>query len=556
MFPEKPTILSPLSSNAPSHSQLHIHRQKGHHSRLGPVGSFSQPKGVRVHASGWTHTIAMVVRVHILLSCVPCLPPPWAPWHRPSTRVIPNCTFTWEKIKETNTVVKTSVTDGTTRIKMNGDLRNGDIPNPPGHISIQQNGWMIQGGHTWNPASWTKLGGISNLRREHPSKAMYLGGLLRWHGYDPNKTDYLVKGFTEGFHLWLDASVQCIADDIRETPLWAKSNQKSARVNPVAVETKLRKELQAEKYDSPFLLPSFQGLSGVALGLLREKITCKFRIIHNLSAPFGGPSVNSHIPTKAGSVSYDTVDTAIWLIQAIGPGVVLAKTDIEHAYKLIPIHSAGIKWFEDWLWDCTLTMGSRSGCAIFKTFSHAVQFLSESRGCGDISHMLDDFLMDSPDNHISDERLSRFHALFKLLGIPVVWEKTESGICIIFLGITLDTVKMEARLPQDKLDKCLRLVNSYRQLQKISIKQLESLNGLLNFACKVVHPGMPFLRRLYCLMEGFRRRLPFFKIRLTAGAKEDLRMWDLFSPAVQWFDHVLAHHHLYSERLIHTVHVK
>ncbi len=29
-------------------------------------------------------------------------------------------------------------------------------------------------------------------------------------------------------------------------------------------------------------------------------------------------------------------------------------------------------------------------------------------------------------------------------------------------------------------------------------------------------------------MEGFRRRVPFFKVRLNMCAKEDLRMWRLF----------------------------
>ncbi len=66
----------------------------------------------------------------------------------------------------------------------------------------------------------------------------------------------------------------------------------------------------------------------------------------------GDISVNSHIPVEAGTVSYDTIDTAIALIQSFGPGEFLVKTDIEHAYKLIPIHpkdipALGIRWFKD-----------------------------------------------------------------------------------------------------------------------------------------------------------------------------------------------------------------
>ncbi len=123
-----------------------------------------------------------------------------------------------------------------------------------------------------------------------------------------------------------------------------------------------------------FSNPVFSHFIVSPLGLREKKTQDKFRVIHDLSAPFGGPLVNSHIPKEAGTVSYDTVDKAISLIQDIGPGAVLAKTDIEHAYKLIPIHphnipALGLRWYDDWLWNCTLPMGSKSGCAIFESFS-------------------------------------------------------------------------------------------------------------------------------------------------------------------------------------------
>ncbi len=68
-------------------------------------------------------------------------------------------------------------------------------------------------------------------------------------------------------------------------------------------------------------------------------------------APFEGVSVNSCIPMVEGTVTYYTVDTTIQLIRKAGPGAILAKTDVEHAYKLVPIHledipALGIKWFQ------------------------------------------------------------------------------------------------------------------------------------------------------------------------------------------------------------------
>lgn len=51
-----------------------------------------------------------------------------------------------------------------------------------------------------------------------------------------------------------------------------------------------------------------------------------------------GDSINHHIPQEVCSVRYQSVQTAIEIIKHIGPGALLAKTDIENAYKQIPIH--------------------------------------------------------------------------------------------------------------------------------------------------------------------------------------------------------------------------
>ncbi len=147
------------------------------------------------------------------------------------------------------------------------------------------------------------------------------------------------------------------------------------------MEAKLEKELLANRMIGPFLGPVFRSYVFSPLGLWKKKVPSKFRIIHDLSAPFEGISVNSCIPTKDRTVMYDTVDIAIQLIQRAGQGAILAKTDIEHAYKLIPVHpddvsALGIRWFQHWLWDATLPMGSRSGCAIFGTFSEALQHMA------------------------------------------------------------------------------------------------------------------------------------------------------------------------------------
>ena len=95
-----------------------------------------------------------------------------------------------------------------------------------------------------------------------------------------------------------------------------------------------------------------------------------------------------------------------------------------------------------------------------------------------------------------------------------------------FAGIELDSQKMEARLPTEKLDKCTQLLSNFLRKKKVTLRDIQSLTGLLNFACSVVVPGRAFLRRLIDLTIGVAR--PHHLIRLTRAVKEDLKVWFSF----------------------------
>lgn len=358
--------------------------------------------------------------------------------------------------------------------------------------------------------------------------------MLSNSSYDENLSKDLVSGFRDGFKLGMEKTVPEIVKDRERSKKQRKpKNSSSALEHPDVVTEKLKKEIEMKRMIGPFINPPFQNYIISPLSLRQKKDPNKFRIIHDLSFPFGGVSVNSNIPTENGTVQYANMATAIKLIQLVGPGAVLVKTDIEHAYKLLPIHPSdvpalGLKWDNCYLWDCTLAMGSRSGCQLFEKFSTAVQHIAESKGCGPMCHILDDFLMVALDDPDADNKLETFLAICKALGIPVVVHKTEKGTCLVFMGVELDTVAMTARLPQEKIDKCLNLLKEYKVRKRITVHQLESLTGLLNFACSVVEPGKPFLRRLYQMLWGLKKRVPHYRLKLTAGAKGDMTMWEHF----------------------------
>ena len=93
------------------------------------------------------------------------------------------------------------------------------------------------------------------------------------------------------------------------------------------------------------------------------------------------------------------------------------------------------------------------------------------------------------------------------------------------MGLELDTVNFEIRLPT-----CLvALRNEVKNLvmqKSATLKQLQSLIGMLNFACQVVPPGCNFLWRLINLTIGLKK--PFHHRRLNSEARADLKAWQIF----------------------------
>ena len=341
-------------------------------------------------------------------------------------------------------------------------------------------------------------------------------------GYDHSIVQFLSHGFTEGFLLH------------HEGPRYScdAPNLLSAIQNPAIVDEKIAKELAAHRLAGPFSSPPFPDFRISPLGLVPKKTEGEFRLIHHLSYPKGS-SLNEGISEEHSSVSYATVEDAIRNIKMVGPGCFLAKTDIKNAFRIIPIHPQdynllGIFWRGCYYYDRCMPMGCSSSCKTFETFSTAIEWIAQQKlHIPHILHLLDDFLIIAPTHSLCKNQLDLFLMLCRYLGVPMAPEKTVGpATTLTFAGIELDTVLMEARLPQEKLDKCRHLIAGFLIRRKVTLKEIQSLTGLLNFACSVVVPGRAFLRRLIDLTIGIRD--PSFKIRLSREVKADLLVWNDF----------------------------
>ena len=90
--------------------------------------------------------------------------------------------------------------------------------------------------------------------------------------------------------------------------------------------------------------------------------------------------------------------------------------------------------------------------------------------------------------------LQRFLHFCEDIGVPMAPEKTEGPNQVLtFAGIELDCLNLEARLPMEKVDKVLKAIRNLLPRKRVLLKELQSLIGLLNFACSVITPGRVFI---------------------------------------------------------------
>jgi len=94
------------------------------------------------------------------------------------------------------------------------------------------------------------------------------------------------------------------------------------------------------------------------------------------------------------------------------------------------------------------------------------------------------------------------------------------------LGLEIDSTEMVVRIPQSKLIEFKSMIEEAIARKNITLRNLQSITGSLNFCLQSIPPGRAFCRRLYDAMAAASK--PHHFIRVTMGMREDLKMWLVF----------------------------
>ena len=301
---------------------------------------------------------------------------------------------------------------------------------------------------------------------------------------------YIIQGISRCFHIGAVRSVHLQS---------SHSNLPSVHQYPQLVEKQIQAEREAGRMLGP-LPPHLACLVKTSpIGLIpKPHQPGKWRLIVDLSSPRGA-SVNDAISSDNCHMQYTSIWEAAKLIRRLGAGTQLAKLDLQNAYRMVPVHSndhplLGISWDKEFILTQHSPFGLRSAPKIFSTVSDALAWILQARGVRYQLHYLDNFLLfGSPRSAECEAALQCTLQTCQELGVPVAAHKTEGpSHQLTFLGIQINTVKMELSLPPEKLARIMATVSEWRGRRVATKKQLQSLVGVLSHVASVVLPGRTF----------------------------------------------------------------
>ena len=164
-------------------------------------------------------------------------------------------------------------------------------------------------------------------------------------------------------------------------------------------------------------------------------------------------------------------------------------------------------------------------CAHLQRFSNYIAYFVRKRTGKKNNNYLYDFLFAVLIKAICDGQVEVFLEICKSVNFLVSLDKTFWGATIIvFLGMVIDTITQTVKVPGDKIDKAVSLIQDLKSRKKAMVLQLQKLTGLLNFLCHAIIPGRAFTRRFYTKFGNLNLK-QHYHVRVEAEMKRDCEMW-------------------------------
>ena len=225
---------------------------------------------------------------------------------------------------------------------------------------------------------------------------------------------------------------------------------------------------------------------------LREKKDGSYRIILNLK--------NLNQWAAYHHFKMDTIQTCN--ISLMKPGCYMASIDLRDAYFSIPVHASHQKYLK-FMWKGTLykftCLPQRLGCSPRVLTKVLKPVFSHLRQRGHISSgYIDDTFLEGDSYNLCEENVSATMQSFRGLGF---WPHdlksvTEPTQILEHLGFVLNSLTMTVSLSDEKFDKLYQLSQRILESEKVSIRLVASLIGIMASFCPGVEYGQLYYRQI------------------------------------------------------------
>jgi len=257
------------------------------------------------------------------------------------------------------------------------------------------------------------------------------------------------------------------------------------------------------------------------------------RRIYDASAGAAGKSLNdqsARIFTPCARF-----DAFVDRLRRLGPGTLLAKEDVEAAFRIIPVRHEdrpllGLRLGKRYAYECALPFGLRVSPPLWERVAAGLHWILAEHGF-DLTHHVDDFVFLFDATGVCAAEHKRMLALCARLRIPLAVKKRILPCTLLTVtGIDVDTVAMTLSVTPARKQRVIDALTVARDSASLTIAQLQSLVGRLAFIARVFPAGRAFYSRALRAIRTA-KHLHCDTVEIDAGIRGDCDFWLSFLPA-------------------------
>ena len=267
-----------------------------------------------------------------------------------------------------------------------------------------------------------------------------------------------------------------------------------------------------------------------------KRFSDKIRLVKNLSFDAGGICVNRD--TTQGTTRNISILDICALIRHFGKGTLIYVFDVEAAYKQISLvledcHLQGDVSPDGVSWSSVLDFGGANSGHLWEDVGSLYEFVIRYHtAVSAIVRYVDDCIAliaplpdGSPNWPAALRVIDQIERVSSRLGVSIPLSKRKGPACCVdsVLGWTLDSTRMQISVTDERRLMCLSMLAVWRHKHSASIKELQSLVGLLHYLVVVIRWGKAFLGHAFKLSRSLKH--PAARVFLSEGFRADMRWW-------------------------------